>query len=192
MWHLYYAHEWELKLSHYTPRRRLRGEKVQLLLILGIGTRWAWVVSVKTRPRFSPRESTPGTHWTGGWVGPRADLDTEIRGKILSPLSGIEPRSPGRPARSQTLYWLSYPAHRMAALLRIMNWEVCGTKQSWNICSTFENVHGGTEENDGNVSGQLVSVQRFEWSISRISYCKNAKLWSWCAAVCNEVWWTAH
>jgi hypothetical protein len=29
---------------------------------------------------------------------------TEARGKILSPLPGIEPRSPGRPARSQTLY----------------------------------------------------------------------------------------
>jgi hypothetical protein len=30
------------------------------------------------------REKTPGTHWTGGWVGPRAGLDTEVRGKILS------------------------------------------------------------------------------------------------------------
>jgi hypothetical protein len=36
-------------------------------------------------------------------VGPRAGLDTEARGKIPSPLLGIEPRSPGRPARSQTL-----------------------------------------------------------------------------------------
>jgi hypothetical protein len=44
-------------------------------------------------------------------VGPSAGQDTEARGKILSPLPGIEPRSPGRPARSQTLYWLSYPAH---------------------------------------------------------------------------------
>jgi hypothetical protein len=26
------------------------------------------------------------------------------------PLPGIQPRSPGRPVRSQTLYWLSYPA----------------------------------------------------------------------------------
>jgi hypothetical protein len=42
---------------------------------------------------------------------PRAGLDTEVRGKIISPLPGIEPGSPGRPARSQTLYWLSYPAH---------------------------------------------------------------------------------
>jgi hypothetical protein len=60
---------------------------------------------------FSPGERTPGTHWAGGWVGPKAGLDTEARGKILSPLPGIEPRSPGRPARSQTLYCLSYPAH---------------------------------------------------------------------------------
>jgi hypothetical protein len=44
-------------------------------------------------------------------VGPRAGLNTEARGKIPSPLPGIEPRSPGRPARIQTLYRLSYPAH---------------------------------------------------------------------------------
>jgi hypothetical protein len=52
------------------------------------------VVSVTPRPRFSPRERTLGTHCTGGWVGPRAGLDTEATEKILSPLLGIEPRSP--------------------------------------------------------------------------------------------------
>jgi hypothetical protein len=62
------------------------------------------VVSVTPRPRFTPRERTPGTHCTGGWVGPRAGLDTEATGKILLPLPGIEPRSPGRPVRSQTPY----------------------------------------------------------------------------------------
>jgi hypothetical protein len=36
-------------------------------------------------------------------VGPRAGLDTEVRGKILSPLPGIESRSPGRPARQNEL-----------------------------------------------------------------------------------------
>jgi hypothetical protein len=41
-----------------------------------------------------PREITPVTHWTGGWVGPRAGLDTEARREILSPLPGIEPLSP--------------------------------------------------------------------------------------------------
>jgi len=32
-----------------------------------------------------PGKGPPGTHWTGGWVDPRAGLDTEARGKILSP-----------------------------------------------------------------------------------------------------------
>jgi hypothetical protein len=35
------------------------------------------------------RERTAGTHCTGGWVDPRAGLDTEARGKILSPLPGF-------------------------------------------------------------------------------------------------------
>jgi hypothetical protein len=56
------------------------------------------------RSRFTPGERTPGTHWTGGWVGSRAGLDTEARGNIISPLPGIEPLSPGRPVRSQTPY----------------------------------------------------------------------------------------
>jgi hypothetical protein len=30
-----------------------------------------------------PREKDPGTHCTGGWVGPTAGLDTVARGKIL-------------------------------------------------------------------------------------------------------------
>jgi hypothetical protein len=36
-------------------------------------------------------------------VGPRDGVDTEARGKILSPLLGIENPSLGRPVRSQTL-----------------------------------------------------------------------------------------
>jgi hypothetical protein len=46
-----------------------------------------------SRPgRFIPRETAPGTHWIGGWVGPRAVLDAAVRRKILSqPPPGIEP-----------------------------------------------------------------------------------------------------
>jgi hypothetical protein len=44
-----------------------------------------------------PGELITGTNWIGGWVGPRAGLDTEDRGKILLPLLGIEPPSPVRP-----------------------------------------------------------------------------------------------
>jgi hypothetical protein len=56
--------------------------------------------------RYAPAALYPpaGTHCAGGWVGPRAGVDTEARGKIILPLPGIEPRSPGCPVRSQTLY----------------------------------------------------------------------------------------
>jgi hypothetical protein len=90
-------------IFYYTPQTRLSGEEVQLLLILDLCTRRGSVVSLTPRPRFSPGERTPGTHCTGGWEGPRAGVDTEAREKILSPLPGIEHRSPGRPARSQRL-----------------------------------------------------------------------------------------
>jgi hypothetical protein len=33
---------------------------------------------------YTPGERTPGTHWTGGWVGPRAGLDTVSKRKIPS------------------------------------------------------------------------------------------------------------
>jgi hypothetical protein len=41
-----------------------------------------------------PGERTPGTHCTGGWVGLRAGLDTEVRGKILCPCLGSNPDRP--------------------------------------------------------------------------------------------------
>jgi hypothetical protein len=69
-----------------------------------------WVVSITPRPRFAPGERTPGTHWIGGWVGPRAGLDAEARRKILCLCQGS---NPGRLVRSQTLYWLSYPGSRL-------------------------------------------------------------------------------
>jgi hypothetical protein len=65
-----------------------------------------WVVSITPRPRFTPGERSPGTHWTGGWVGPRAGLDAEARRKIVCLCRGS---NPGCPVRSQLLCWLSYP-----------------------------------------------------------------------------------
>jgi hypothetical protein len=32
-----------------------------------------------------PAEGTPGAHWIGGWVSPRAGLDTVSKRKIPSP-----------------------------------------------------------------------------------------------------------
>ena len=44
------------------------------LVFLDRGTRRGWGVSVTPRPLFTPWRR-PGTHCTGGWVGPRARLD---------------------------------------------------------------------------------------------------------------------
>jgi hypothetical protein len=54
------------------------------------------------RLRFSPGEKIHRYPLYRRLGGTRAGLDTEARGKILSPLPGMKPRSSGRPARSQT------------------------------------------------------------------------------------------
>jgi hypothetical protein len=48
--------------------------------------------------RFTPGERAPGTHWIGGWVGPRAGLDDVEKRKFLT-LPGLELRPLGRPVR---------------------------------------------------------------------------------------------
>jgi hypothetical protein len=52
-----------------------------------------------------PQEKDPRYPLIGGWVGPRAGLDAGAKRKILYPCQGS---NPDRPARSQTLYCLSY------------------------------------------------------------------------------------
>jgi hypothetical protein len=44
--------------------------------------------------RFTPKERPPGTHWLGGWVGPRAGLDTVSRRKFPSPRQDSNPDPP--------------------------------------------------------------------------------------------------
>jgi hypothetical protein len=47
-----------------------------------------------SRPsRFTPRGRSPGTHWIGGWVGPRAVLDALVMRKIPSPRRESNPRT---------------------------------------------------------------------------------------------------
>jgi hypothetical protein len=46
-----------------------------------------------------PGRFTPGTHWIGGWVDPRAGMDNVEKRKFLT-LPGLELRPLGHPARS--------------------------------------------------------------------------------------------
>ena len=68
------------------------------LLFLGPRhAKWEWGVNPTPRPPLCPREK-PGTHCTGGWMGPRA-VPTRIRSRTVQPVA-------------QSLYRLSHPAHR--------------------------------------------------------------------------------
>jgi hypothetical protein len=71
------------------------------------GTSWRWVVSFRPLPLYL-EERAPGTHWIGGWVGPRAGLDDVEKRKFLT-LPGLELRPLCRPARSQSPYRMRYP-----------------------------------------------------------------------------------
>jgi hypothetical protein len=44
--------------------------------------------------RFTTTERAPGTHWIGGWVGPRAVLDAVVKRKIPNPRRESNPRTP--------------------------------------------------------------------------------------------------
>ena len=87
-----------------TGRTVHRGSRGIALPFLNHGTRRGWGVSVTPRPLFTPgRDPVPIVQeagWAPGpvWTGAENLAPTEIR-------------SPGRPARSQSIYQLRYPAH---------------------------------------------------------------------------------
>jgi hypothetical protein len=69
-----------------------------------LSTRWGeWSASRLSRalPSRGKDSQYPLDRRLGGHA--RAGLDIKARGKILSPLPGIEPLSPGHPVCSQTL-----------------------------------------------------------------------------------------
>jgi hypothetical protein len=49
------------------------GSRCIVILFLNLGARKGWVVNVTSRPLYPLKR--PGTHCTGGGVGPRAVLD---------------------------------------------------------------------------------------------------------------------
>jgi hypothetical protein len=83
-----------------------------------------------------PGRYTPGTHLIG-WVGPRAGVDDTEKWKFLPP-PGLEVRSLGRLARSQSLYRLlcrsQYPGglrHELSSLARTLGSWVRIPLKAW-------------------------------------------------------------
>jgi len=92
----------KVKRSRYRPGVAQRVGRGIALLFHDRGTRRGWAVSSTPRPHFSPGKDpvpvvqeagwAPVSVWTGGRSRPHRDS------------------IPNRPARSQSLYWLSYRA----------------------------------------------------------------------------------
>jgi hypothetical protein len=85
------------------------------------------------------RGKDPGIPCAGRWVDLRAGLDTEATGKNPLTLPRIEPRSSGRPVRSQTLYWLSYPGSYIMHVLFTCNLFIDAYQISRKSTDRFEN-----------------------------------------------------
>ena len=93
----------KVKWSRYRPGVAQRVGRGIALLFHDRGTRRAWLVSSMRWPHFTPGKDpvpilqeagwAPGPVWMGRKSRPHRDL------------------IPDRPPRSQSLYWLSYPAH---------------------------------------------------------------------------------
>jgi hypothetical protein len=65
-------------------------------------------------------ERAPGSHWIGGWIGPRAGLEAVEKGKNISTFPRIEP---GRPTHNKLLHRLSYPGYGIPYRLEYSNTE---------------------------------------------------------------------
>jgi hypothetical protein len=88
-----------------------------------------------------PGRFTPGTHWIGGWVGPRAGLDDVEKRKFLT-LTGLDLRPLGCPARRQSLYRLRYPGSflTLVAMKNSILWDMtpcCSTCCLLHACFLF-------------------------------------------------------
>lgn len=64
---------------------------------LNLGVTWTW-------------EGGHGTHWTAGWMEPRASMDAVQKRKHHLPLPGNETRLLGCPARSLDITGTAEPA----------------------------------------------------------------------------------
>jgi hypothetical protein len=82
-----------LSLTEHQAIKTYWGVEVELHAFLTAaldGGEW----SASRSGRFTPREKASGTHWLGGWVGPRVVLDTVVKTKIPNPRRELNPRTP--------------------------------------------------------------------------------------------------
>jgi hypothetical protein len=104
----------KVKLSRFRPGMAQRVGRGMALLFHDRGTRRGWVVRSTPRPHFAPGKYPVPILQEAGW----AQGMVWMNGKSRPHPDSIPPR----PARSQSLYQLSYPAH-VYKRVRICNWN---------------------------------------------------------------------
>jgi hypothetical protein len=124
-------------------------------LILNLGARWGWVVST-TPGRFTLGKDPVPIVQEAGWApGP-----VWTCAKNLAPI-GI--RSPDRPARSQSLYRLSYPAQKTTKYLIFHPSHITVPKTvrvSW--CILLTEHYSADQINENGRAGNVARVRRAE------------------------------
>jgi hypothetical protein len=115
--------------------------------------------------RRIPRERDPGTHWIGGWMGPRTGLDDEEKRKFFT-LPGIKLRLLGRPACSQsTLSRLPFSMHRRKDNINCECYEhvkllwICSEESSCISLSHFGNL--GELDKNNNIYITIITNSAF-------------------------------
>jgi hypothetical protein len=96
--------------------------------------------SVSCPSRFTSRERDPGTHWIGGWVGPRAILDAVIKREIPSPSRESNPRTPiVQPVAQRYTDWAvtALIGLDVAHMISMKNW-----KGFWELWYSLRNFTG--------------------------------------------------
>jgi hypothetical protein len=132
---------------------------------MDIGTRRGWMLSVTPRPRFTPGERTSGSRYTGGWVGLRAGLNTEVRGKILCLCRGSNLDRPVKPvarhytawATRHTLFIIIEP-HVRPEILYVLIRVLCNNFGFWHLEKTT--FHGAP----------VLDYKKRSWTVSGSDY----------------------
>jgi len=138
------------------------------LLFHDRGTRKGWVVSSTPRTHFTPgkgpvpilQESrwVPGPVWTGGKSRPHRDS------------------IPGRSARSQSLYQLSYPAHIWASVVSVISdywhWVVAVKPR------TFQKLHSSLLYTSAMTSVMLIILRHETLTSLTVIFFPRFRLWA--------------
>ena len=99
-----YIKKVKVKWSRYRPGVAQRVGRGIALLFHDCGTRRGWAVNSTPRPHFTPGRAD--THFTRGWMGPRAGLDGQ---KISPPPRGLDLRLSSLVSRYTN--WATWPTN---------------------------------------------------------------------------------